>query len=178
MSTSTVATIKETFFILNFPEWSNLLLSQRKTVQECQFTREPGQLVEEDQSADEQKQSAAEKFHGVEIFAKVLVENHELADAQSRKQKRNGQAGGIHGEQKNATGDGVAGGGESENGGQDGTDAGCPAESKREAEQKAAPNARLRGAAAQMHIAIEPTGHRRTEEADQREREEVHAAES
>src|SRR5712692_6579074 len=148
MSTSTVATIKETFFILNFPEWSNLLLSQRKTVQECQFTREPGQLVEEDQSADEQKQSAAEKFHGMEIFAKVLVESHELADAQSREQKRNGEARGIHREEKNAAGNRVAGGGERENGGEDGADARGPAESEREAEQKAAPNAGLRHAAA------------------------------
>jgi len=54
----------------------------------------------------------------VEILSKVLIENHELADAERGEQEGNSQAGGVNGEEQDAAGDGVAGGGESENGGE------------------------------------------------------------
>src|SRR5258708_18119422 len=92
----------------------------------------------------------------MEIFSKVLVENHELADAERREQEGNGEAGGVNGEEQDAAGDSVAGGGKRENGGEDRANAGRPAEGEREAEEEAAPDAGLGGAAAEVNIAIEP----------------------
>src|SRR6267378_3244435 len=112
------------------------------------------------------------------IFSKILVKSHELADAEGREQKRNGEASGVDGEEKDAAADGVAGGGESKHGGEDGADAGRPAEGEREAEKEAAPDAGLRGFAVKVNVAIEPTGHGRAEKADEREREEMSSAES
>src|SRR5258708_8827106 len=114
----------------------------------------------------------------MEIFSKVLVENHELADAERGEQERNGEAGGVDGEEEEAAGNGVAGGGERENGGEDRADARRPAEGEREAQEEAAPDARLRGAAAEVDIAIQPAGHRRAEKADKREREKMRSAQS
>src|ERR1700682_6731906 len=106
----------------------------------------------------------------MEILSKVLVENHELADAERGEQEGNGQAGGINGEEQHPAGDGSAGGGESENGGEDRADAGRPTEGEREAEEEAAPDAGLGGTAAEVDVAIEPAGHRRAEKADGGER--------
>src|SRR5258708_4533323 len=147
-----------------------------KAVQESQFSREPGQLVDEDKAPDEQKQSAAEKFDGMEIFSKVLVENHELADAEGREQEGNSQAGGVDGEEQDAARNRVAGGGERENGGENWADAGRPAEGEREAQEEAAPDARLGGAAAKVNVAIQPAGHRRAKKADEGKREKMRSA--
>ena len=114
----------------------------------------------------------------MKIFSKVLVESHELADAEGGEQERNGQACGIDGEEQDAASDGVAGGGERQNGGEDGADAGRPAEGKSKAEEEAAPDAGLTDAAAEVNVAIEPARQGWAEEADEREREEVRCAES
>src|SRR5258708_28282000 len=112
----------------------------------------------------------------MEIFSKVLVENHELADAERGEQERNGEAGGVDGEEQDAAGNGVAGGGERENGGENRADAGRPAEGEREAEEEAAPDARLGGAAAEVDITIQPARYRRTEKADEGKREKMRSA--
>src|SRR4029077_470291 len=54
----------------------------------------------------------------------------------------------------------------------------CPAEGKREAQQKPAPDAGLRARAAQMNIAIQPARECRPQKSDDRKREEMHRAES
>src|SRR5215472_7877828 len=114
----------------------------------------------------------------MEILSKILVKRHELADSQSRKQKRNRQPGRIHGEKQHPARDGRAVRGKNENGTKDGADARGPAESEGEAQQKAAPDAGLRGLGAQVDVAIEPARHRRTKKTNQREREKVYRAES
>ncbi len=45
-----------------------------------------------------------------------------------------------------------------------------------EAEEEAAPDAGLRGLAAEVDVAIEPPGHRGSEKADERKREKVGSA--
>src|SRR5437588_4491327 len=110
----------------------------------------------------------------MKIFSKVLVENHELADAQSGKQKGNGEPGGVDGEQQNAASDGLAVCRKNEHGTKDRADTRSPAESECEAEEEAAPYARLRSFGAKMDVAIEPARHRRAEEADRGKREKMY----
>src|SRR5260370_27917308 len=105
----------------------------------------------------------------MEIFSKVLIENHKLADAERGEQERNGEACGVNGEEQDATGDGVTGGGERENGGENRADARRPAEGERETQEEDAPGARLSRAAAEVDIALQPAGHRRAEKAEKRE---------
>src|SRR5215469_10246431 len=114
----------------------------------------------------------------MEILSKILVKRHELADSQSRKQERNRQPSRIHGEKQHPAHDGLAVRGKNENGTQDGADARGPTESEGEAQQKAAPDAGLRGLGAQVDIAIEPARHRRTKKTNQRKRKKVYRAES
>jgi len=113
----------------------------------------------------------------VKIFAKVFVEDHELANAEGREKKGNGQAGRVNGEEQDATRNGVTGGSESENGGENRADAGRPTEGKREAQEESAPDAGLRGFGAEVHIAIEPAGQCWTEKTNNRKREKVSSAE-
>src|SRR5579864_7545675 len=107
----------------------------------------------------------------MQILPKVFVKNHELADAQGREQKGNGQPCRIHRQQKNASGNRVASGRKRQNGGENGSDAGGPAEGEGESKQETAPDPWLGDAAAKVHVAIEPARHRRTEKANQRKRE-------
>ena len=151
---------------------------QYENVQETQLGGEPGEFVDEDQAPDEQKESAAEEFDGVKIFSEIFVERHELADAESGEQERDGQAGGVDGEQENSAANIVAGGSESEHGGEDGANAGSPAEGKCKPQHESAPRTRLRDRAAEMNVAVEPAGQGRTEKADDRERKKVQRAES
>src|SRR5712691_3051934 len=99
----------------------------------------------------------------MEVSAKALIETQKPADAERREEKRDRKAGGIHGEHEHRR--------------ENRSDARRPAESEGKTEKKAAPDAGLRSALAQMDVAIQPTGHRRTEETDQREREKVNRAE-
>ena len=103
----------------------------------------------------------------MKILPKILVKNHELADSQSCQQKRDGQARGIHRKQENAARDRIAGCGERKNRSKNRPDAGSPTESERKTQQEAAPESRLRDAAAKVYIAIQPARQGRTEEADQ-----------
>src|SRR6266699_4864351 len=107
-----------------------------------QFTRKPGQAIEEDQIAHCQQQRAAAHFDRMQVAAKALVEAEKWIDAQRREQKRNCQAGGIEGQKKNAARNRLGRGGHGQHAGQDWPDAGSPAKSEGKAEQKAASNAR------------------------------------
>src|SRR2546428_9179719 len=114
----------------------------------------------------------------MEISAEALIEAQKPADAERGEEKRDRKAGGIHGEQEHAARDGVARRSEREHRCKNRSDARRPTESEGKTEKKAAPDAGLRSALAQMDVAIQPTGHRRTEETNQREREKVNRAES
>src|SRR6266403_319093 len=103
---------------------------QDNDVQETQLRGEPGQLVDENQAADEKQKSAAEEFDGVKIFSKVFIARDEFAEEQSREKKRDGEAGGVDGEEENAALNFVARGGDGEYGREDGANAGSPAESE------------------------------------------------
>ena len=151
---------------------------QDNHVQETQLCGEPGQLVEENQAADEKQKSPAEEFDGVQIFSKVFIERHEFADAQSREKKRDGQAGGVDGEEENAALNFVARGGDREHGREDGANAGSPAEGEGEAKQEAAPRGGLCGRTAEVHVAVEPAGQGGTEKADDGKRKEVKRTEA
>src|SRR5215469_16759669 len=115
MSTTTVPMIKRTFLIQDSPICPKRIPLQCKTIQKRQLSREPGQLVEEDQAPHAQQQSAAENLHSVEVLPKVLVKNHELADTQRCKQERNGESGRIHRQQNDASSNRVASRGKPEN---------------------------------------------------------------
>src|SRR6267378_4354204 len=106
---TTVRTMIATFFMTSYS--TNL---HRKTVQEGLFSREPCQLVEEDEAPDEKEQRTAEEFHGVQVFPEIFVETQELAEEDGGQKKRNGESGGVDGQEKNAAGNGFAGGGASE----------------------------------------------------------------
>src|SRR5579864_1842055 len=110
----------------------------------------------------------------MEIFPEALVESHELADAKRGQQKRNGEASGVNGEEKDAASDMITGGSDGKNGGENRADARRPSKSEGEAEQKTAPNAGLLNVViVKPNVAIEPSGERRTEKANKREREEM-----
>src|SRR5579871_2549070 len=173
-----------------FPEprptfhWMRLLCSgermlqpQNKGVQETQLGYQPRQPVQENQHADKKKQRTAKQFDGVEILSEALVELHELADAQRGQQEGNGKTSRIHRQQQHAARDRVACGSERQHRGQNRTDARRPSERKREAKKKSTQDARLFASAAQMHIAVEPARHRRPEEPDHGEREEMDSTE-
>src|SRR5271169_3381305 len=151
---------------------------QNHGVQKTELAYQPRQPVDEYQAADEQKQRAAKYFDGVKILSEALIELQELPDSERSQQKRNGQARGINGQKQDAAGDGVAGGGESQHGGENRPDARGPPEGKRKAEKKAAPDARLRAGAAQVNVAIEPAGHRWSEKSDHGKREKVNRAQT
>jgi len=78
--------------------------------------------------------------------------------------------GGVNGEEQHAAGMVSLAAAKTRNGGEDRADAGVPTEGERETEEEAAPDAGLRGTAAEVDVAIEPAGHRRPEKADERER--------
>src|SRR4029077_6315930 len=146
---------------------------QNRGLQKSEFSREPLQVVEENQAAHKEQQSAAKNLDRVQIFSETFIEGHELADSERGKEKRNGQPSGVHREQKNAAADGCAGGSETENRGENGANAGSPAKGERETEKETAPNAWLRDVAAEVNIAVEPAGQRGPEKADDGERKEV-----
>src|SRR5260370_9879116 len=114
----------------------------------------------------------------MEIAAKPLIESQKLADAEGREQKWHCQSHRIGCEQQQPACEGVASGGKSKNGRQDGSDARRPAKRKGEPQQKAAPNARLRTLIVEANVAIQPSPHDRPNEPDQSEREKGTAAES
>src|SRR5882757_8695507 len=114
----------------------------------------------------------------MQIFPEIFVETEELAEEDGGEKKRNGESGGVDGQEKNAAGNGFAGGGESENGGEYRADAGRPSKGEGKAEEKTAEDAGLGVLAAEMDVAVEPAGELRAEEADQRERKKVACAES
>jgi len=114
----------------------------------------------------------------VQVFPEIFVEAQEGAEADSSEEEWNGESGGIDREEKNAAGDGFAGGGECENGGEDGADTGRPAKGESEAEKKAAEDAGLGVLVAEMDVTIKPAGELRAQESDDGEREEVAGAES
>src|SRR6266566_6518571 len=113
----------------------------------------------------------------MEISTEALIETQKPADAHGGEEKGDRKAGGIDGEQEHAARDGVARRSEREHRRENRSDARRPTESKGKTEKKAAPHAGLRSTLAQMDVAIQPTCHRRTEEANQREREKVNRAE-
>ena len=149
-----------------------------KAVQEAELSGEPREAVHEDQAADKEQKRAAEEFDGVEMLSEALIKLEKLADAESSEEKGNGQAGGIDGEQEDAAGDGVAGGRQGENRGEDGADAGRPAESEGKAEEKTAPDAGLGAGAAEVDIAIEPTGEGGAEESNDGKGEKMYGGET
>src|SRR5579859_2208520 len=112
------------------------------------------------------------------MLSEALIKTQELANTERGKKKRNGEAGGIHRKQQNSARDGIAGRRERQHGGKNRSDARRPAEREREAEQKSAPDAGLRAAGVQAHVAIQPARHGRTEKTNHRQREEMNCAES
>src|SRR4029077_19230263 len=112
------------------------------------------------------------------MLSKALIEAQEAADAEGGEEKRHGEPRGVDGQEENAAGNGLAGGGQGEHGGEDRADAGSPSEGESETEKEAAPHAGLRAGGAQADVAIEPAGHGRAEETDQREREKMNVAET
>src|SRR3989442_6082187 len=114
----------------------------------------------------------------MEILPKILVENHEPADAKRGEQKRNREAGGIDGEEQHTACYGVAASGEKKHSTEDRADARSPAESEGEAEEEAAPDTGLRGFATEVDVTIEPAGHSGTEKTDEREREKMRSAQA
>src|SRR5260370_9780019 len=147
-------------------------------IKEAELAREQRKTVEKDQAANKQNQSSAEEFDGVEILPKILVEDHEPADAEGSEQKRNRQAGRINGQEQHTPCNRVAAGGKKEHRTKDGTNTRSPAESKGEAKKEAAPDAGLCGFAAEVHVPIKPARHGGTEKADEREREEMRSAQT
>ena len=162
----------------SFRAGQSFLKPQDDAVEKAQLAGHPRQAVGENQASYEKKQSAAEEFDGVKMFSEALVKAQELADAERGEQKRNGQASGVHGEKENAAGDGVAGGGERQHGRENWSDARSPPEGKGKAEEKTAPDARLRAAGAETNVAVEPARHGRAKETNQREREEMNVSET
>src|SRR5580704_17297029 len=60
------------------------LRSPREPVQKCQFTRKPGQPVDEHQSADCEQQHAAEHLDGVQVPPEALIKTQKPAYAERR----------------------------------------------------------------------------------------------
>ena len=160
------------------PARQSFFQPQNGAVQEAELAYQPGQLVDEDQPPHEEKQGSAKEFDGVEILSEALIEAEKLSDADSRQQERHCQTGGVHGEKQYPAGDGVAGRGEGEHGGENWPDAGRPAKSKRKAEEEATEETRLRAGAAKVNIAIEPLCESRAKVSDDRKREKVDPAEA
>jgi hypothetical protein len=77
-----------------------------------------------------------------------------------------------------AVSDGVAASGKKEHGAEDRADTRSPTESECEPEEKATPDAGLRGFGAEVDVAIEPAREGRTEETNYGEREKMRSAES
>src|SRR5712692_4614806 len=114
----------------------------------------------------------------MKMLSEALVETQELADAKSGEQERNGETGGVHGKEQNSARDGIAGGGERKHRRKNWSDARCPAKRERETEEEAAPDPGLRAAGAQADVAVQPSRHHWSEEADQGKREEMNGAQS
>src|SRR5258708_4711469 len=70
---------------------------QRELIQKTKFTRQPGQPVQENQSANKQQQNAAQHFHSVEMAPETLVKTQESVDSDGGQQERNSKSGGIDG---------------------------------------------------------------------------------
>src|SRR5262249_3645151 len=115
---------------------------------------------------------------GVQILSKALVELQELANAESGEQEGNRETCRIHSEEQHAARNRVAGSCKSKHGRENRADAGRPSERECKAEEKAAPDSGLFAATAQVDVAIEPARHRRAEESDDGEREEMNGAEA
>src|ERR1700676_614298 len=112
------------------------------------------------------------------MLSEALIEPQELADAERSKQKRNCKTRGVHRKKQNTARNRIAGGGQREHGRENRPDARRPAERERETKEEPAPDAGLRAAGVQAHVAVEPARHRRPEESDHGQREKVHGTES
>src|SRR5271163_2445630 len=132
------------------------LPSERKLIEKRELAGKPGEPVQEHQATDGQQQDAAENFDGVQVAAKLLIEAQEAADAERGDQKRNRETGGIDGQQKNSLPYRVARGCDCEHAGENGADAGRPAEGEGETHQEAAGGSRLAAEIAETNVAIEP----------------------
>src|SRR5438477_1766866 len=111
------------------------------------------------------------------MFSEALIELEKLSDTDGRQQKRNRQSGGVSRQQQHAAENCRARGGQRENCRENRPDARRPTECKRESEQESAPNSRLLGCTAQMHVAIQPASQSRAKKSNHRQREKVHRAE-
>src|SRR5258708_1565513 len=162
----------------SFRSGQGSLQPENDAVEEAKLAGHPREAVDEDQAADKKKQRAAEELDGVKMLSEALVEAQELANAECGEQKGHGEAGGVHGEKENAAGDGVAGCCERKHRRENGPDARRPTKSEGEAEEEPAPDPGLRAVGAQANVAVEPARHSRTEETNQRKREDVVIAET
>src|SRR5690242_5170118 len=108
------------------------------------------------------------------MLAKALVNLEKTADAQSRKQKRNGETGRIKCEKKNTLPDGIFCRSDCKHAGENRSDARSPAKSKREAHQESAHDSGLISAnIAQVHVAIQPAREARADQEDESDRVEI-----
>src|SRR5580704_256301 len=112
----------------------------------------------------------------MQILPEILIELQELPDSERGEQEGNRKSGRIHRQQQNSARDRVARRSKRQHRGENWPDARSPPKRERETEQESAPDSRLFPAAAQVNIAIQPARHRRTEESDHREREEMNRA--
>lgn len=155
-----------------------LLEPQNQAVEKTEFAGHPSEPVGEDQRPNKKKQRAAKHLDGVEMLSKALIEAQKLTNAESGEQKGNGESRGVHREEQDAARDRVAGSSERQHRGENGADAGGPAEGECETEKKTAPDSRLRAAGAEANVAIEPASHGGAEETDQGKREEMNRAQT
>ena len=115
----------------------------------------------------------------MKIFSETLIELQKASQFQSSEKEGNRKAGGINGQEKNASCNGATGRGETENDSNNWAKAGRPAKGEGKPEEESAPDARLRGSGtAKVDVAVQPAGHGRAKESNQRERKEVQRAES
>src|SRR5580698_5739296 len=151
-----------------------MLPLQRKLIEKRELARQPREAVQEYQAAHGEQQNSAENFHGVQVAPKLLIEPQEAADAKRGDEKRDRKTCGIHSQQKNSLPDRVARGGDCEDAGQDGADAGRPAEGEGETHQKSAGGSGLAAEILKTNVAIEPAGERRAQQKNQGDGDEMY----
>src|SRR5262249_44775310 len=97
-------------------------------------------MPRDEESSNYNQQHSTGYFYSVEVASKARVETEKAIDADRGQEERDSDAHRIDGQKKDAATDAVLRTGNRKNGSQDWTDAGGPAKSESESDDKRSPN--------------------------------------
>src|SRR3984885_3235055 len=132
--------------------------------------RKPGEPVHKYQCADKQQKNSAENLDRVQMPAEFLVKLQKPPNTDRSDQKWNCESRRIAGQQQHTLANSVLGRGDGQHARPDSADTARPAERKGKAEKETAYDSGLAASTdiAQMDVTIQPAGHRRPQQENER----------